>query len=60
MRHTTEIIYILLAKVLETQVTTVEGVYDSYDLASEAMEELMTMFEESVAYKIESRVLITE
>lgn len=60
MRHTTETIYILLSKCLQTEIASVEGVYDSYDLASEAMEELMTIFEESVAYKIESRVLITE
>ena len=50
-------VYILLEKFLETGFVRVAGVYDSFDLAQEVMEELMLVFEEERSYKIEDKYL---
>jgi hypothetical protein len=50
-------VYVLLEKFLATEVVRVAGVYASYDLAEEVMEELMSVFKEERSYKIEDKYI---
>lgn len=50
-------VYVLLEKDLATETVTVYGVYDSYDLAEEVMEDQLSMTEETTAFKIEAQTM---
>ena len=50
-------VYLLLEKNLKTEYTKLEGVYASRELAEEVMEELMEVYEEKRAYKIEEKLV---
>jgi hypothetical protein len=60
MRLTFEVVHVLIEKTLSTGLMRVVGVYDSIELAEEVMEEMMTIFEEERAYKIDSRTLASK
>lgn len=60
MRLTFEVVHVLIEKTLSTGLMRVVGVYDSIELAKEVMEEMMTIFEEKRAYKIDSRTLASK
>lgn len=53
-----ETVYVLLEKDLRSEYISVVGVYASYDLAEEFMEELMDLHEDECSYKIESKSLV--
>lgn len=53
-----QIVYVLIEKRLVDEFVTVTGVYEDYDTAYEVMDKLMGVYEEEVAYKIVTRVVI--
>lgn len=51
-------VYVLLEKMLEDERIRVVGVYSDFELATEVMEDHMSIFEELAAYKIEAKSLV--
>ena len=55
---THEDVYIVLEKDLRFETVEVIGVYETYQLASEVMEELIDLHGDEYGYKIESKTLV--
>jgi hypothetical protein len=53
-----EMVYVLLGESLTTGDVHVVGVYGSYDLAEDVMEDHMDLYEEECSYKIVDRTLV--
>ena len=55
-----KMVYVLLEKFLDTEEIRVVGLYDSFELVMEVMEDHMDLFEEKRSYKVEAKAIITE